>query len=135
MSRYSRAWVGWIFFAASLMLLIGLFQVLMGVVALFDEEYFLVAKDELLVAVNYSAWGWTHISLGVVAIVAGFGVMLSQLWARVIAIFLAVVSIFAALAFFAATPLWNLSIIVFDIIVIFALVVHGDEVEDAAFDV
>jgi hypothetical protein len=133
--RYSRAWVGWIFFAASLMLLIGLFQVLMGVVALFDEDYFLVAKDELLVAVNYTTWGWIHIVLGVVAIVSGFGVMLSQLWARVIAIFLAILSIFSALAFYAATPLWNLSIIVFDILVIFALVVHGAEVEEAAYDV
>jgi hypothetical protein len=135
MSNYSRAWVGWIFFAASLMLLVGLFQVLMGVVALFDEAYFLVAKDELLIPVKFTVWGWTHIGLGVVAIVAGFGVMLAQLWARVIAIFLAILSIFSALAFYAATPLWNLSIIMFNIIVIFALVVHGDEVEDAAFDV
>jgi hypothetical protein len=116
------------------MLLIGLFQVLMGVVALFDEDYFLVAKDELLISVNYTSWGWTHIALGVLAIVAGFGVMLSQLWARVIAIFLAILSIFAALAFYAATPLWNLSIIMFDIIVIFALIVHGAEVEEAAYD-
>ena len=42
MSRYSRAWVGWIFFAASLMLLIGLFQVLMGVVALLSGAFLLV---------------------------------------------------------------------------------------------
>ena len=135
MSRYSRAWVGWIFFAASLMLLIGLFQVLMGVVALFDEDWFLVTKDDLLVPVNYSAWGSIHIGLGLVAIVAGFGVMLAQLWARVIAVFLAVVSIFSALAFYSATPFWNLSIIVFDILVVFALVVHGAEVEEAAYDV
>jgi hypothetical protein len=60
--------------------------------------------------------------------------MLSQLWARVLAVGLAVVSIFAALAFFAATPLWNLSIVVFDVVLVYALIVHGPEVEEAAFD-
>jgi hypothetical protein len=135
MSRYSRAWVGWIFFTMSLLLLIGLFQVLMGTVALFDEEFFVVTKDDLLVPVTYTVWGWTHIVLGAAAVVAGFGVMLSQLWARVIAVLLAVSSMFSALAFFEATPLWNLSIIVLDLVAIYALLVHGAEVEEAAFDV
>jgi hypothetical protein len=134
MTAYSRAWVGWIFFATSLMLLIGLFQVLMGAVALFDEPYFRTAKDDLLVAVDHTTWGLTHIGLGAVTIVAGFGVMLAQRWARVLAIALAVVSVFANLAFLAVTPLWNLSIVVFDIVVIYALIVHGPQVEDAAFD-
>jgi hypothetical protein len=106
----------------------------MGTVALFDEGYFLVTQDDLLVQVNYTTWGWVHIGLGIIAIVTGFGIMLAQLWARVIAIIIAVVSLFSNLAFFAATPLWSLSIIALDVLVIFALIVHGAEGEEAAYD-
>lgn len=134
MSGYSRSWVGWIFFAASMLLLVGLFQILMGVVALFDEAYFLQTQDDLLVPVGYAAWGWIHIGLGALAIVTGFGVMLAQLWARVIAIVISVVSVFSNVAFISVTPVWCLTIIVFNIVVVYALMVHGAEVEDAAFD-
>jgi hypothetical protein len=130
-SAAHRRWVGWIFFAATLMLLVGFFQAIVGFVALFDDGYFVVTENRLLASMDYTMWGWIHLLLGLVAVVSGFGVMLAQLWARVIGIVMAVVSVFANVVFLAAYPIWSVAIIVLDVITIYALIVHGSEVEDA----
>jgi hypothetical protein len=44
-----RRWVGWIFFAAAMMILAGFWQVIVGLVALFDDSYFVVTNDGLLI--------------------------------------------------------------------------------------
>jgi hypothetical protein len=127
----SRRWVGWVFFAATMMLLTGLYQTLVGFVALFNDDYFIVTEDGLLTGVDYTIWGWTHLILGIVAIISGFGVMLSQAWARVVGVLMAVVSVLTNVAFLSAYPIWSISIIVIDVLAIYALIVHGAEVEDA----
>jgi hypothetical protein len=124
------AWVGWVLFAGVLIIMLGLFQGTMGLVALFDDGYFLVNRSGLLVPVDYTVWGWVHIILGVVAFVTGFGLLLGQLWARVTGIVLAVLSMLVNLAFFAAYPLWALVVIAFNVLTIYALAVHGGEVAD-----
>jgi len=57
-------WVGFIEFAGVLMVLLGLFHALQGLVALFQNDYFLVGTSRLLVHTNYTAWGWTHLLIG-----------------------------------------------------------------------
>ena len=54
-------WVGWIAFAGVMMVLLGTFHAIQGLVALFQDEYFLVAKSGLTVHVDYTAWGWVHL--------------------------------------------------------------------------
>jgi hypothetical protein len=127
----SRKWVGWVFFAATLMLLVGFYEIIVGVVALFDDGFFVVKNDGVLTSVSYTTWGFVHMLLGVAAVVSGFGVMLGQTWARVVGVVMAVVSVLANVAFLAAYPIWSVTIIVVDIIAIYALIVHGGEVEDA----
>jgi hypothetical protein len=127
----SRKWVGWVFFAATLMLLVGFYEIIVGVVALFDDGFFVVRHDSVLTSVSYTTWGFVHMLLGVAAVVSGFGVMLGQLWARIVGVVMAVVSVLTNVAFLAAYPIWSVTIIVVDIIAIYALIVHGGEVEDA----
>src|SRR5688500_14465635 len=55
------AWVGWTAFAGVLMVMIGTFHVFQGLVALFKDEYFLVGNEGLLVTIDFTGWGWTHI--------------------------------------------------------------------------
>src|SRR5206468_2533366 len=85
-------WIGWVFFAGIMMIMVGAFQAIMGLVALFDDGYYLVTRTGLVVRAGYTQWGWTHIILGVVAVIAGFCVLLGQTWARVVGIILAIVS-------------------------------------------
>src|SRR4029453_4465132 len=123
-SRYSRArpeptgWVGWIVFSGVLMTMLGMFQLIMGFFALFKEDYSLVGRTGLVVELDYTAWGWVHMIFGIVILLAGFGVLAGQMWARVVGIILAVVSAVANIAFLAAYPVWSVIVITLDVLVI-----------------
>ena len=120
-------WVGWIIFAGVTMIVLGAFQIIEGLVAVFQRGYYLVTSNNLLVHVNYSAWGWVHFGIGVAIVLVGFGVMTGAMWARVLGIAFAVISAIVNLAFIAAYPVWGIIIIALDVLVIYALAVHGRE--------
>ena len=126
------AWTGWVVFGAMMMILLGSFQAIAGLVALFDEGYYLVVNDELLVSVNYDTWGWTHLVIGLVALAAGLGLMSGAMWARVVGVAVAMISAIVNLAFIAAFPLWALMMITLDVIIIYAITAHGGELKSTA---
>jgi hypothetical protein len=122
------AWVGWVLFAGTMLILVGSFQVIAGLVALFDDGYYAVTPNHLVVHASYTTWGWTHLILGALAVIAGFGVMVGQTWARIYAIVLAFIGAIVSLGFLSASPVWATIIIAIDVLVIWALSVHGREV-------
>jgi hypothetical protein len=124
------AWVGWVFFAGVMLLLVGMFQIIDGLVALFDDGYYVVRPDGLVVNVDYTAWGWLHLLIGIVALAAGFGLMSGRLWARTVAIAVAAVSAVVNFAFIGAYPLWATILIAIDVLVIYAVAAHGRELAD-----
>lgn len=126
----ATGWVGWIAFGGIMMMLAGTFQAIAGLVALFDSDYYLVTTEGLVVGVSYTTWGWVHLLVGVVLVAAGLGVMSGQLWARVVGIAVAFLSALVNLAFLAAYPLWSTLVIVLDVLVIYALAVHGREMRN-----
>jgi hypothetical protein len=123
-------WTGWVFFAGLMMITLGAFQAMMGFVALLDDQYYLVTRNGLVVSVDYTTWGWIHLVLGTVAFFAGFAVMFGQMWGRVVGIILAIVSAIVNMAFVAAYPVWSMIVITIDVIVIYALAVHGREAKE-----
>lgn len=126
----ATAWVGWIFFAAVILILVGCFQAISGLAALFEDDVYAVTSNHLVVHMSYTAWGWIHLGLGAAAVLAGYGVLKAQLWARVYAIVLASFSAIANLAFLSAYPIWGTMMIAFDVLVIYALAVHGREMQE-----
>jgi hypothetical protein len=122
-------WVGWIIFAGTMMVLVGTFHVIQGLVALFDDEYYLVGKNGLTVHVDYTAWGWTHLIAGIVIIAAGYGLFSGKTWARVVGVGLALVSAIVNFAFVAAYPFWSITVIALDVFIIYALTAHGREMK------
>jgi hypothetical protein len=119
-------WVGWIVFAAIMMMVIGLFNVIDGLVALFNNSWYVVTENALL-TFNFTAWGWFMLIVGVVAVLTGFGVLAGQMWARVTGVVLVVLNALGQLAFMPAYPLWSILIIALDVVVIYALTAHGRE--------
>ena len=130
-SHYPRAspWVGWIGFAGVLMVILGAVHAFQGLVGIFKDEYFLVSSNGLALKLDFTAWGWVHLILGVVILVAGLCVMAGQMWARIVGVIVAAVSLLANVAFLAAYPLWSLIMIALDIVIIMALTVHGSEIK------
>jgi hypothetical protein len=128
--RTTTGWVGWISFAGVLMVLVGVFHIIDGLVALFEDDYFLVGRSGLVVNVDFTAWGWVHLIAGAVIVVAGCVVFTGKVWARAIGVLLAMASAIVNVGFLAAYPLWSATMITIDMLVIWALTVHGGEMRE-----
>ena len=126
--RQVSGWVGWVAFAAILLIMIGLFQAFWGLIAIFrNEEVFLVGEQNLPVEVDYTAWGWASLILGIIIAITGIALLSGQTWARIVAVILAVLSAISNLGAIGAYPIWSVVLIALDVLVIYAVVVHGSE--------
>jgi hypothetical protein len=130
-TRSRTAWVGWLYFGGAMMVLLGTFNLIEGLVALFNDEYYVATPQGLLVF-DITGWGWIHLTIGVVAIVVGVGVFTGAMWARICGVIVCAVNAITQLAFLSAYPLWAVVVITLDILVIWALIVHGDEARDSS---
>jgi hypothetical protein len=119
--------VGFILFAAIMMIMVGIFQALQGLVAIFENEFY-VATRNYLFQFDATAWGWIHLLIGLLVAFAGWGLLSGRTWARVVAITLAVLSAIANFLFIPYYPFWSLLIVAVDVFVIWALVAHGRDV-------
>ena len=130
-NRDQTAWVGWIVFAAAMMTLLGMFHVLQGIVALVNDDHFVVGHSGLLVSADYTTWGWVHLIGGLVIAGAGLALFSGRMWGRVVGVVMAMLSAVANLGFLAAFPVWSSLMILIDVLVIWALTVHGSELTKA----
>ena len=122
-------WAGWVVFAGVILILMGTFQIVQGLVAVFDDGFYLVRSNGLVVDVDYNTWGWTHVVIGAVGILVGLGLLAGNMVARVVGVIVAMLSAVVNMAFVPAYPVWSLMIIALDVIVIYAIVVHGRELK------
>jgi hypothetical protein len=126
-SRKPSGWaVGFTVFAAIMMLMVGVFQALQGLVAIFENEFYVQTRNYLF-QFDATAWGWIHLVIGVLVAFAGWGLLSGQTWARVVGITLAVLSAIANFLFIPYYPFWSLLIITLNVFVIWALSAHGRE--------
>lgn len=121
-------WVGWAYFASFMMMLSGVLQGIAGLTGIFKSNYYLVTQGHLLVF-NFTTWGWINLVLGIVIFMAGLELLRGAMWARVVAVVLATLSFIANMGFFNAYPWWSLIVMVIDVLVIYALTVHGAELK------
>jgi hypothetical protein len=128
--RETSGWaVGLILFAAILMLMSGVFQALQGLIAIFENEFY-VATRNYIFQFDATTWGWIHLVVGVIVAFAGWGLISGRTWARAVAITLAVLSAIANFLWLPHYPLWALLIITLDIFVIWAVAVHGGDMRE-----
>jgi hypothetical protein len=123
------AWAGWVVFAGVMLIMLGTFQIIQGLVALFDDGFYAVSSSGLVVDVDYNTWGWVHTAIGVIGVLAGLGLLAGNMAARVVGIVVAFLSAIVNLAFISAYPVWSTIMITVDIIVIYAIIVHGRELK------
>lgn len=120
-------WVGWAVFAAIVLLIAGFIDLLHGLQALIgpDTAYFLAESG--LFSIDVQGWGWWHLIAGLLLILVGFALLAGATWARVVAIILVSVNAIGQLTLMAAQPWLSITVLVLDILVIYALTVHGRE--------
>jgi hypothetical protein len=127
---YSRGAVYLTATAGILMVMAGIFQAIQGMVALFNNEFFVVG-EEYVFEFDVARWGWVHLVLGIVVAAAGAALFVGELWARVLAVGLACLSIIVNFTWLPYYPLWSLVVIAFNVFVIWALTAHGRDIADS----
>jgi hypothetical protein len=123
--------VGAIMFAAIMMIMVGCFQFFEGLVAIFNDTFY-VATRNYVFQFDATTRGWIHLILGLVVAVAGWGLLSGRTWARVVAITVAVLSAIANFLWLPWYPFWALTIIALDVFVIWAVAAHGGELRKRA---
>jgi hypothetical protein len=121
--------VGFTVFAAVMMIVVGIWQAISGLVAIFENEFYVVTPNYLF-ELDVTAWGWIHLLVGILVAFAGWGLLSGQTWARVVGITLAALSATLNFLFIPYYPFWSTLIIAVDIFVIWALTAHGREFKE-----
>jgi hypothetical protein len=119
--RVARPWAaGGSLFAAMMLVIIGCYQVLLGIAGIAKDQFFVVAPNYIY-NLDTTAWGWIHLAIGALAVVTGAFLFTDATWARAAGIILVSLSAIANFFFIPYYPLWSLVIIALDIYVIWAL--------------
>jgi vacuolar-type H+-ATPase subunit I/STV1 len=123
-SQLSSWAVGGAIFATVMMMIIGLFHIFAGLEAIIRDKFFVVTPNYLL---NFSitGWGWIHLIMGAVLLIAGFSVLSGRLWARMIGILVVALSAIANFLFIPFYPFWSLLMIALDVFVIWSLAAYS----------
>ncbi|HEY5186723.1 MAG TPA: hypothetical protein VIM19_17880 [Actinomycetes bacterium] len=119
--------VGVTMFAAILMIMTGLWQAFVGLVAIVNDTFY-VATQKYILQFDVTTWGWIHLVVGVVVLLAGISLFSGTTWSRVVGIILAGVSALVMFAWMPYYPLWAICVIALDVFVLWALVAHGKDI-------
>jgi hypothetical protein len=115
--------LGLVFFAAIMLLVVGLFNVIDGIAAIANSHVF-VANAHYVFG-DLRAWGWVVLILGLLQLLAGGGVMVGNQAARWFGIAVIGLNLVSQLFFIPAYPFWALTIIAFDVFALYGLCVYG----------
>lgn len=129
-SNYSATAVGFTVFAATMMIMIGIFQAIAGIVALINDEFYVVTQ-EWIFQFDITTWGWVHLILGVIIALAGMALFSGAVWARTLGVIIATISAIVNFAWLPWYPVWAIIMITVDVFVIWALTVHGRDITTA----
>jgi hypothetical protein len=132
MSENRSGWaVGWTYFAAFMMILLGFWHAIAGLSALLKTTVYTTGGelgDGYFLRFHVSTWGWIHLILGILVLLAGFALLSGAVWARTIGVILAIISALAGFAWLPYYPVWAILIVAIAVAVIWALTTHGRDV-------
>ena len=112
------------------MILAGSLNLLYGIIAAVNDEW-VVFTNRANVYLDISEWGWVHIIVGAVVLISGLGLFSGNILARTIAVVVASISLLVNFFFIPVYPLWAITVIVIDLLVIWAVTAHGREMREA----
>ena len=120
---------GWITFAAIVALVAGAYNALSGLSTLVSDYGAIDDAAEVLFGISVDAWAWFWLIVGAVQLATGVLLLNRSAWGQLLGVGIAALSALTALFGIFAWPLWAFSVLTLDILVIYALVTHGDELD------
>jgi hypothetical protein len=118
-----KTYSGWVIFAAIMLFVLGVLNVIWGIAAIGDSKFFVA--DQKYILSNLNTWGWVTLIIGALELFAAFSLWSGGLYGRVIAIFVASLSAIASLMSIPAYPFWSLATFALGIIVIYQVSLYG----------
>ena len=111
---------GWAAFAGVILFITGWLNFFYGLAGILNDEVVTVQGRGVMIW-DFTAWGWIHLILGVIMILAAGGLFTGQTWARGVAVVFATLNALAQIGLITAFPLFSILIIVLDVLVIYNL--------------
>jgi len=124
----SAAAVGWALFAAIMLMIAGFFQIIAGIAAIAEDDFYLTTQKWVF-EFDVTTWGWIHVVLGILLLCVGAGILTGNIVARTVGVVIAGISAIGNFAFMPYYPVWAILVIAIDIAIIWALTAHGRDVE------
>jgi hypothetical protein len=121
---------GWVAFAATMLFIAGVLNVIYGIAAIDDSSFFVHNTKYILSGLN--TWGWIVLIIGVVQVFAAIGIFAGNQVARWAGIVIAGLSIIAQLLWLPAYPLAALAVLAIDVVVLYGLIAYGGRHRAAA---
>jgi hypothetical protein len=122
---------GRVVFAATLLLIVGTLNIIYGIGALDDANYFV--NDTRYILDDLNTLGWVVIILGVIQLTAGFSLMAGNTYGRVLGVIAGTFgAIGALLSIGGSNPWWSLAVFALCVYVVHGIIVYGEEPRTAA---
>jgi uncharacterized membrane protein len=128
MSDETSGWaVGYAAFAGFILIIIGIFQAIAGIVGIAEDEFFVVGQKWVF-EFDVTTWGWIHLIIGIVLVLAGVGIFTGNVLARTVGVFVASISAVANFLWLPYYPVWSIVMIALNVAIIWALTAHGRDI-------
>jgi hypothetical protein len=122
---------GWTAFAGVMLIMAGALGAFEGLTAIFKDDWVL-AGENYVITFDITLWGWIHLLMGALVMVAGFAVLNNALWGRTVGIVVAFFHALVMIPMISVQPWWTILIIVLDVVIIYGLIVPPRLEEPAA---
>lgn len=115
------AWIDFLSVFAGVLMIIGAsFEMLQGAAAIADPDFF-AAGSEYLYRFNVTAWGWIHLTIGVLSAIVAIGLFTRKSWSYLAGLVIVGLGMLANFAAVPHYPAWALTVIAIDVAIIWAL--------------
>jgi hypothetical protein len=123
--RYLDRGSGWIAFAGTLLLILGVMNIIQGIAAIGSAHFY--ASDAHYVFGSLKAYGWVVLILGVLQGMAGVGIFAANQFARWGGVAILSLNAIAQLLMMPSYPFWSLTLFAVAILALYGLIAHGKE--------
>jgi hypothetical protein len=114
---------GWLLFAGVLIVMAGILNVIYGIAAIDNANFFAHGQD--FVISNLNTWGWINLCVGVILAAAAVGTFMRNSLGMIVAIACLMGNAVSQLFFIAAAPNWAIMVFALDLLALYGLIVHG----------